>query len=119
MSEGMSSAPHLYQASSCNDLTDWGMQPDAIEGTSHSSGKLIYKGANGQPEVGMWVCTPGRWRLTIPRDELCHFVSGRATYVHQDGEVIEIEPSTVVLFPAGWSGECTVHETMRNTYILL
>jgi len=34
------------------------------------------------------------------------------------GEVIEITPATVVLFPAGWRGECTVHETLRNTYLL-
>ncbi len=40
------------------------------------------------------------WPLEIPRDELCHFVSGRATYTHESGEVIEIVPGTVVLFKA-------------------
>ena len=25
---------------------------------------------------------------------------------------------TVVLFPAGWKGICTVHDTMRNVYML-
>jgi uncharacterized cupin superfamily protein len=112
------SAPHLYQASTRNDLVDWGIQPDALEGTSHSSGRLVHKGPNNQPECGIWVCTPGRWRLSIPRDELCHFVAGRATYRANDGEVINIESGTVVLFPAGWTGECTVHETMRNVYML-
>nr|WP_245455779.1 cupin domain-containing protein [Mesorhizobium sp. M4B.F.Ca.ET.058.02.1.1] len=54
----------------------------------------------------------------MPRDELCHFVSGRATYKSDDSEVIEVTAGTVVLFPAGWSGECTVHKTMRNIYML-
>ena len=27
-------------------------------------------------------------------------------------------PGTIVLFPAGWKGVCTVHETMRNVYML-
>jgi uncharacterized cupin superfamily protein len=113
-----SSAPHLYKASTCTDLVDWGVQPDALQGVSHSSGRLVYKGPDNRPECGIWMCTPGRWRLAIPRDELCHFVSGRATYRSDDGEIIEVDAGTVVMFPAGWAGECTVHETMRNIYIL-
>lgn len=113
-----SSAPHLHQASTRTDLLEWGAQPDALAGASHSTGKLVHKGPNNQPESGIWVCTPGRWRLSIPRDELCHFVSGRATYRSDVGEVIEVSAGTVVMFPAGWTGECTVHETMRNVYML-
>jgi uncharacterized cupin superfamily protein len=118
MSDLDSTAPHLHHARSHSDLADWGVQSDAIEGVSHSNGRLLHKGPNNQPEVGLWVCTPGRWRLSIPRDELCFFLAGRATYRCDDGEVIEVEPNTLVLFPAGWSGECTVHETLRNTYML-
>ncbi|MDE1174360.1 MAG: cupin domain-containing protein [Parvibaculaceae bacterium] len=113
-----STAPHLYQASTRDDLVDWGAQPDALEGASHSSGRLLFKGPGNQPESGLWVCTPGRWRLAIPRDELCHFVAGSATYRRDDGEIIEVSAGTVIMFPAGWSGECTVHETMRNVYLL-
>jgi uncharacterized protein len=113
-----SSAPHLYEASTRADLVDWGVQPDAIDGQSRSTGRLVHKGPNNQPECGIWVCTPGRWRLSIPRDELCHFVAGRATYRSSEGETIDIETGTVVLFPAGWTGECTVHQTMRNVYML-
>lgn len=118
MSAPVSSAPHFAEATTRTDLVDWGVQPDAIEGVSHSSGRLLYKGPNNQPESGLWVCTPGRWRLSIPRDEFCHFVAGRATYRSDDGEVIEVVPGTCVMFPAGWTGECTVHETMRNLYML-
>jgi uncharacterized protein len=114
----MPSAPHLYDASTRIDLIDWGVQPDALEGTSHSSGRLVHKGPDNRPECGIWVCTPGRWRLSIPRDELCHFVAGSATYRSDAGEVIEVEAGTVVMFQAGWTGECTVHTTMRNVYML-
>ena len=34
------------------------------------------------------------------------------------GERIEVLPGTAVLFPAGWTGICVVHETMRNAYML-
>ncbi len=114
----MSSAPHLAQASTRSDLVDWGPQPDLISGGSHSTGRLVHKGSQNRPEIGIWVCTPGRWRLSIPRDEFCHFVAGRATYRRDTGEVIEITPGTVVFFEAGWAGECEVHETIRNTYYL-
>jgi uncharacterized protein len=118
MAELDSSAPHLARASTRTDVVSWGPQPDAIAGESHSSGRVLFKGPNNQPEAGLWICTPGRWRLAIPRDELCYFVAGRADYRREDGERIAIAPATLVLFPALWSGECTVHETMRNTYML-
>ena len=118
MLELNSSAPHLADATTCADLVSWGAQPEAIAGASQSSGRLLYKGANGQPEAGVWICTPGRWRLSIPRDELCYFVAGRAVYRRDGGESVTIQPKTLVLFPSGWRGECTVHETMRNTYML-
>ncbi len=114
----MSSAPHLHAASTRQDLVDWGVQPDAIAGASHSTGRLVHKGPGNRPEIGIWVCTPGQWRLAIPRDEFCHFTAGRATYTSDSGEVIEVTPGTAVFFPAGWTGNCVVHETMRNTYCL-
>ena len=114
-----SSAPHLRDpAHYAGPLKDWGYQPNLIAGNSKSDGVLLHKGPGGQPEVGLWQCTPGTWPLSIPRAELCHFVSGRATYRHESGETIEVVPGTVILFPAGWTGSCTVYETMRNVYML-
>jgi uncharacterized cupin superfamily protein len=118
MAESTSSAPHLARASTRDDLVSWGAQPDAREGHSLSSGRLLHKGPDSQPESGLWVCTPGRWRLSIPRDELCYFVAGHAVYMRDSGETTNVRPGTLVLFPAGWTGECTVRETLRNIYML-
>jgi uncharacterized cupin superfamily protein len=118
-----SSAPHICGALTYDDLADWGEQPDCIEGPSRSSGRLLFKrpdpsvGGNS-PETGLWVVTLGKWPLSIPRDEFCHFIAGRATYVRDNGEVIEVTPGTCVHFTAGWTGICTVHETLRNVYML-
>ena len=111
-------APHIHGATTFDDLADWGVQSDALEGVSKSTGRLLFKGPGNQPETGIWVCTPGRWRLSIPRDEFCHFVAGKAVYTSDEGEVIEVGPGTAVMFPAGWTGECNVIETMRNIYML-
>ena len=113
-----SSAPHIHDATTYDDLVDWGPQQGAVVDGSVSTGRLLYKGPGNSPETGVWVCTPGKWRLSIPRDEFCHFVAGRATYVAEDGETVEVRAGTAVLFEAGWTGTCTVHETIRNLYML-
>lgn len=111
-------APHIKHPLAFSQLMDWGVQPDALEGQSHSSGRLLYKNRETGAESGLWVCTPGRWRLRIPRDEFCHFITGRATYYSDEGEVIEITQGTAIMFPAGWAGACLVTETIRNLYFL-
>jgi len=101
-----------------NQLNDWGLQPDSIEGQSRSSGVLLYKGIDNKPESGFWQCTPGVWKLHIPRDEFCHFVSGKAIYQSDQGEVINVQAGSCVHFKAGWRGTCEVLNTLRNVYML-
>ncbi len=114
-----SSAPHLYPASTYTEgKDDWGLQADMLEGASRSSGKLLWKDGQGA-ECGVWDCTPGRWRLALPADELCHFVTGNATYTSDTGEIINVSAGTVVHFKKGWIGECHVHDTIRNVYMLV
>lgn len=109
----------VRDASTTEDLVDWGPQPDAMAGNSHSTGRLLYKGPGNSPEVGVWVCTPGKWKISVPRDEFCHFVSGRARYVASTGEVTEVEAGTCALFPAGYEGVAEIIETIRNVYMLV
>ncbi|MEM6371554.1 MAG: cupin domain-containing protein [Pseudomonadota bacterium] len=104
MTDLASSAPHIHNVCSFDDLVDWGPQPHSLSEASHSTGRLLHKGPDNIPESGIWVCTPGRWRLSVPRDEFCHFVSGRATYRADTGEVIKVAAGTCVMFRAGWTG---------------
>lgn len=113
-----SSAPHIEAPATHWPLKDWGYQPNSIAGNSKSDGVLLFKGPDNRPESGVWQCTPGTWPLEISRDELCYFIAGRATYTHESGEVIDVKAGTLVHFKAGWKGTCSVHETMRNTYML-
>jgi uncharacterized protein len=94
------------------------VQPDAVSGQSRSAGRLVFKGEDGRPEVGLWRCTPGRWRLSIPANELCFFAKGLATYRSDEGEMIEAVPDSVIHFKTGFTGEATVHEPITVTYML-
>lgn len=113
-----STAPHLEAALDyAGPFVDWGPVPTMIEGSSHTSGVVLWRGSDGA-EAGIWRCTPGKWRCEVTRDEFCSFVSGRCTYVHDTGETIEIAPGTAAVFPAGWQGTCTVHETVQKLYMI-
>jgi uncharacterized cupin superfamily protein len=110
--------PILRNPLSIPDLADWGAISTMLEGTSHTSGKLLHKGPDGRSECGIWRCTPGKWFCHVTRDEFCHFLAGRCTYVHESGEVIEIAPDTAAFFPENWRGVCTVHETVTKVYMI-
>lgn len=114
-----SSAPQLRDPSSYSGpFKDWGEVPTMIEGSSRTSGVVLYKGPNGESESGIWICTPGYWNCHVTSDEFCHFLLGRCTYTHESGEVIEIAPDTVAFFPKDWKGTCRVHETVRKVYMI-
>lgn len=108
----------MHRPLEIQDVVDWGAVPTGIEGQAQTSGKLLHKGPEGQSECGLWICTPGRWACHVTRDEFCHFLEGRCTYVQDSGAVIEITPDTAAFFPQDWKGVCTVHETVKKVYMI-
>ena len=110
--------PTLYKPLEFTDWVDWGPIATMILGQSHTSGKLLYKGPDGQSECGIWRCTPGKWRCHVTRDEFCHFLAGRCTYVRDTGEITEIVPDTAAFFVKDWQGECTIHECVTKVYMI-
>ena len=101
------------------DLVDWGPVAAPLgEPVSRTSGRLLHRDADGANETGVWVCTPGRWRCEVSRDEFCHFLAGRCVYIDDAGARLDIEGGDAAFFPAGWSGTCEVLETVRKTYMI-
>ena len=113
----MTATPRLREPLKVRELKDWGAIPTMIEGESRTSGVVIFRNPDGTSECGIWECTPGYWNCHVTSDEFCHFLSGRCTYTHETGEVIEIAPDTAAFFPKGWKGTCRVHETVRKVYM--
>ena len=114
-----SSAPHVFHPERyAGPFKDWGAIPTMIEGESRTSGLVLCRGAHGENETGIWICTPGYWNCRVTRDEFCHFLLGRCTYTHESGDVIEVVPGTAASFPRGWKGTCRVRETVRKVYMI-
>jgi uncharacterized cupin superfamily protein len=79
--------------------------------------RSLDKGEN--PDCGVWECTPGKFRRTIPNAEFAHFVKGRCVFHPDDGAPVEIKAGDSVYMPANTHGVWEVFETVRKTWILL
>lgn len=100
-------------------LTDWGDVAKPLgEPISMERGRLMFRRQDGSSEMGMWECTPGRWRCDVARDEFCYFLAGKATYTADTGEKLTVAGGMAATFPAGWAGVCEVVETVRKVYMV-
>jgi uncharacterized cupin superfamily protein len=98
-------------------LADWGRAKTLDGGDATMYGLELSKEPDGRAESGLWECRPASRAVTIARDEFCHFLVGRATYTHESGERILVEPGTIIFFPAGWTGRCDNPEIVRKIYM--
>ena len=99
-----------------DELADWGHAKvpvgnliAQIRGSEHGK----------RDRVGVWECTPGRWRRQVMEREFAHFVSGRARFVPDDGEPFDICAGDAVWFPADTTGTWEISETVRKTYVIV
>ena len=110
--------PVLRDASRISEVVDWGAAGDPVDGISKTSGILLHRNNDGSSECGIWICTPGTWRCRVERDEFCFFLEGRCTYSRDNGETVAIFPDSAAFFESGWTGTCTVLETIRKVYMI-
>jgi hypothetical protein len=99
-----------------SELADWGPAKVPV-------GSLIAQirgNEHGKRDrVGVWECTPGRWRRQVMEREFAHFVSGRARFLPDNGEPFDICAGDAVWFPADTTGTWEITETLRKTYVIV
>ena len=105
-----------------NELTEKPLaQPTAepLSGDITVRGQVFFQDEQRKITTGTWECEPGesRWEF-VTRGEVIHVLSGRMT-VQQDGEpAVELSAGSDAVFPVGWKGNWTVHETLRKVYVI-
>ncbi len=100
-------------------FTDWGNVAKPIgEPVSRESGLILFQNEDKSSEMGLWQCSPGRWRCEVENDEFFYVLAGRAVYTEDDGTVTEIGAGMACAFPSGWKGACEVIETVRKVYMV-
>jgi uncharacterized protein len=71
------------------------------------------------PDIGVWECTPGKWRRQVKSGEFSHFVAGRCVFHADSGEHLAIEAGDAVIFPPNTTGTWEILETVRKVYVIL
>ena len=70
------------------------------------------------PEIGVWECTPGRYRRHIRSAETMHVVSGSATFTPDGGEPVSLQAGDVYFFAPQTLGVWEIHTALRKVYVL-
>ena len=108
---------------STEQLTDWGpLAPPLatpLGAAMATHGQALFATDDGAISTGVWQCGPGdsRWDFT-DNGEFIHVLSGSMTCREDDGTVTEIAAGSTAVFPRGWAGTWTVHETLRKVYVI-
>jgi uncharacterized protein len=124
LQEHTMSTPNLRAGDMTNEqMEDWGplaMPLAAPLGDAMAThGKSMFETADGTISTGTWQCGPGhsRWDF-VNNGEFIHVLSGSMTCTEDDGTTTEVTPGSTVVFPKGWAGTWTIHETLRKVYVL-
>jgi len=93
-------------------------KPTSIDGQTESIA-TVWLSDDGLVETGVWECTAGTFTASRDGyDEVAIILSGSATVISDSGETVILGPSSTLVTPAGWTGQWTVHETMRKIYVV-
>jgi uncharacterized cupin superfamily protein len=83
------------------------------------NGKKYHVGKPGARMMGVWECSPGRWRRTIMEEEFAHFIEGGARFLPDDGEPVDIKAGDTIWFPPNTRGVWEISQNVRKVYIIL
>ena len=89
-----------------------------ISGDPQATVQALHESADGKFHVGIWTCSPGRWRIQYDEQEYCRILSGSGSVIDESGQAHPLSPGDEIVIPAGFVGEWEVIETMTKTYVI-
>jgi len=91
----------------------------ALDQPMRTRATIRFTSADERVVQGSWECEPGSsyWDFT-DRGEIIHVLSGRMTVTEEGQDPQELVPGTTAIFPRGWKGNWTIHETLRKVFVI-
>ncbi|WP_247480707.1 cupin domain-containing protein [Bradyrhizobium sp. 144] len=81
--------------------------------------KVAFKSSVDATNVGVWECSPGKWRRQVVEAEFCTILSGRCTFTPEGAQSIVLEAGDSIYFHPHTNGEWNIRETIRKAYVIL
>ncbi len=97
-------------------LEPYDLEPGDVLHGSPETAELSFT-TIGEAEVGIWQITPGTV-TDVEKDEVFVVLTGLGTITFADGEVVELEPGSLVRLRAGESTVWTIRSTLRKVYVV-
>lgn len=102
-------------------------QLDCISSVSRPIGELIsvmrskvaFRSSANATNVGVWECSPGRWRRQVIEAEFSTILLGRCTFTPDGGEPVVLESGDSIYFHPHTNGEWNIKETVRKVYVIV
>jgi uncharacterized cupin superfamily protein len=109
-----------FRAAERTDLEDKPLGPPSAEPLTSdilTRSLVPFTSDDGRILCGTWECEPGasRWEF-LERGEFIHVLSGRMTVQADGSDAVELTAGSSAVFPLGWTGTWTVHETLRKVF---
>lgn len=101
------------------DIGNFEAKQTSFEGEQKEAAKTLYQSADGSLEIGIWECTPGRFKSNrVSGSETCHFISGRLDLTNENGETRSFGPGDLLVLPEGCKSEWHIVEQVRKLYVI-
>lgn len=102
------------------ELDDWGpVGLPLSEPPCRLRGKKGAIGGRPDARIGIWECTPGKFRREIKAGEMMHILSGECTFTPDSGEApVHMKAGDTVFLPADTIGIWDIKSTLRKVYAL-
>ena len=100
-------------------LEDWGQVGDPISLPPCTlRGDKLTIPVGGGPDIGIWECSPGRYRRQIRSAETMHILAGEAVFTPDEGEPITLKAGDLLFFPTDTLGKWDITTTLRKVYVV-
>lgn len=109
----------ISTAAAAADLQDWGpVGLPLSDPPCHLRGMKMSHSLEGSPEIGLWECTPGRFRRQVRSAETMQVISGEATFTPDGGPPLPLRAGDVFCFATDTTGVWDIERTFRKVYVL-
>jgi uncharacterized cupin superfamily protein len=101
-------------------LEDWGpvKEPEG-DLIPRLRGRGFFSASEPPVNMGIWECSPGRWRRENMVAEFAYFIAGRARFFPDLSEPFDVDAGDAVWFPGNCKGTWDILETLRKTYLMV